>query len=104
MKVHERSILIRVRDSRSCWHWICRTQPTAKWLEVERHCVGRWRKLRQVSVDASLVIELNEPRTVLRRSIIDDFRDPHRSGCLEYFSPQQVVQVIVIGSQSSRKL
>jgi transposase len=74
----------------------------AEQLGVERHCVGRWRKRWQDSVDALLAIELNEPRAVLRRTIIDDLRDAHRSGCPDKFLPEQVAQVILIGSQSPR--
>ena len=72
----------------------------AELLGVERHSVGRWRKRWQDSVDALLALELNEPRAVLRRTIIDVFRDAHRSGCAGKFSSVQIAQVILIGSQS----
>lgn len=72
----------------------------AKTLGVERHCVGRWRKRWQDSVDALLTIELNEPHAVLRQTIIDVFRDAHRSGSPGKFTAEQIAHVILIGSQS----
>ena len=52
----------------------------AELLDVERHCVGRWRRRWQESFDAILSIEMNEPQAVLERAIIDTLRDAHRSG------------------------
>jgi transposase len=66
----------------------------AEILCVERHCVGRWRKRWQASVDALLSIEMSEPRACLERAIIDVLRDAHRSGSPGKFSAEQVVQVI----------
>jgi transposase len=74
----------------------------AEVLGIERHCVGRWRKRWQDSVDALLDVELNEPRAVLRHTIIDVLRDAHRSGNPGKFTAEQIAHVISIGSQSPR--
>lgn len=71
-------------------------------LDLERHCVGRWRKRWQESVDALLSIEMNEPTAALRRAIIDVLRDAHRRGRAAKFSGEQVAQVISLASQSPR--
>jgi len=71
-------------------------------LGIERHCVGRWRRRWQDSVEALLSIELNEPRAALRRAMIDVFRDAHRSGCPGEFSAEQIAKIISLGSQSPR--
>lgn len=52
----------------------------AKQLNVERHCVGKWRRRWQSSVDALLAIEMNETHAALRRAIEDTLQDAHRSG------------------------
>lgn len=74
----------------------------AETLGFERHCVGRWRKRWQESVDALLAIELNERPAVLRHTIIDVLRDAHRSGNPGKFTAEQIAHVILIGSQSPR--
>ncbi len=71
-------------------------------LDLERHCVGRWRIRWQQSVEALLSIEINEPTAELRRAIIDVLCDAHRSGRAAKFSTQQVAQVISLASQSPR--
>lgn len=71
-------------------------------LHCERHCVGRWRKRWQQSVEALLSIEMNERTAVLRRAIIDVLCDAPRSGRSAQFSAQQVAQVISLASQSPR--
>ena len=71
-------------------------------LELERHCVGRWRKRWQESVEALLSIEMNEPTAALRRAIIDVLRDAPRRGCPAKFSAEQIAQIISLASQSPR--
>lgn len=71
-------------------------------LDLERHCVGRWRKRWQESVEALLSIEMNEPTAALRRAIIDVLCDAHRSGRPAKFTAEQVAQVISLASHSPR--
>lgn len=97
----EDSIVIRAKMILLAYEKKQNTQ-IAKILGVERHCVGRWRKRWQDSVDALLAIELNEPHAVLRQTIIDVFRDAHRSGSPGKFTAEQIAHVILIGSQSPR--
>ncbi len=74
----------------------------AELLDVERHCVGRWRRRWQESFDAILSIEMNEPQAVLERAIIDTLRDAHRSGSPGRFSAEQIVQLIAIACEDPR--
>ena len=74
----------------------------AELLDVERHCVGRWRRRWQESFDAILSIEMNEPQAVLERAIIDTLRDSHRSGSPGRFSAEQIVQLIAIACEDPR--
>ena len=74
----------------------------AEMVGAERHSVGRWRKRWQDSVDALLSIEMNEPRAVLERSIVDVLRDAHRSGSPGTFSAEQVVQIVATACETPR--
>ena len=51
----------------------------AELVDVERHCVGRWRNRWQDSFDALLAIEINESQAALERAIVDVLDDAHRS-------------------------
>lgn len=74
----------------------------AELVGCERHCVGRWRKRWQDSWNALLAIEMNEPRAVLERAIIDTLRDAHRSGAPTKFSAEQVVQLVSTACENPR--
>jgi transposase len=74
----------------------------AQKLNLERHCVGRWRRRWQLSFDALLAIEINETNAALRRSVIDVLSDAHRSGRPSTFSNEQLARVISMASQSPR--
>jgi transposase len=71
-------------------------------VNVERHCVGRWRRRWQASFDAVLSIEMNEPQAALERAIIDTLRDAHRSGSPGAFSAEQIVQLVSIACENPR--
>jgi len=74
----------------------------AQQLNVERHCVGKWRRRWQGSVDALLAIEMNEPQAALRRAVEDTLRDAHRSGRPTEFTDEQVAKVVAMASRSPR--
>jgi len=74
----------------------------AELVDVERHCVGRWRKRWQDSFDAILAIQMNESQAALERAIIDTLRDAHRSGSPGRFSAEQMVQLISIACENPR--
>ena len=74
----------------------------AEQVGCERHCVGRWRKRWQDSWEGLLAIEMNEPRAVLERAIIDTLRDAHRSGAPTKFSAEQVVQLVSTACENPR--
>lgn len=74
----------------------------AQQLNVERHCVGKWRRRWQSSVDALLAIEMNEPHAALRRAIEDTLQDAHRSGRPAEFTDEQVAKVVAMASRSPR--
>ena len=69
---------------------------------ASRHCVGRWRRRWRDSYEALLSIEMNEPRAVLERAIMDVLRDAHRSGAPCKFSPEQVVQLVSMACEDPR--
>ena len=100
-KMLEQSIIIRAKIILLAFDKLQNSQ-IAESLCLERHCVGRWRKRWQESVDALLAIELNEPPAVLRTTIIDVLRDAYRSGSPGKFTADQIAQVILIGSQKPR--
>lgn len=75
----------------------------AEIVGAERRSVGRWRRRWQVSFEALLAIELNEPRAVLERAIIDVLRDAHRSGSPGKFSAEQIVELISIACEDPRQ-
>lgn len=75
----------------------------ARQLNVERHCVGRWRRRWQLSVEALLAIEMNEPSAALRRAVVDVLSDAHRSGRPGSFSNDQLAQIVSLASQSPRE-
>jgi transposase-like protein len=62
----------------------------AQKLNVERHCIGRWRRRWQLSFDALLAIEMHETHAALRRSVIDVLSDAHRNGRPSKFSNEQL--------------
>lgn len=70
--------------------------------ELERHCVGRWRKRWQDSFEALLTIQMNESLAAFDRAIEDVLRDAHRSGSPGKFSAEQIVQLISIACESPR--
>lgn len=74
----------------------------AETLNLDRHCVGRWRRRWQLSVDALLAIEMNETNAALRRAVIDVLSDAHRSGRPSTFSNEQLARIVSIASQSPR--
>lgn len=67
-----------------------------------RHAVGRWRRRWQESYHALLSIQLNEPRAVLVRAIMDVLRDAHRSGSPCKFSAEQVIELVSIACEEPR--
>ncbi len=71
----------------------------AELVDVERHCVGRWRNRWQDSFDALLAIEINESQAALERAIVDVLDDAHRSGAPGKFSAYQVVQLVSIACE-----
>ena len=79
-----------------------RNSEIAELVGCERHCVGRWRKRWQDSWDALLAIEMNEPRAVLERAIVDTLRDAHRSGAPTKFTAEQVVQLVSTACEDPR--
>lgn len=89
----EKSILLRARIILLASQKLQNVQ-ISQLVDLGRHCVGRWRKRWQDSVDALLAIEMNEPRAVLERAIMDVLRDAHRSGAPGKFSAEQVVQIV----------
>ena len=97
----EKSILIRARIVLLAFENLQNIQ-IASMVGVERHCVGRWRKRWQDSTEALLAIEMNEPRAVLERSIVDVLRDAHRSGACCKFSADQVVQLVSMACENPR--
>lgn len=72
----------------------------AQQLDVEKHCVGKWRRRWQSSVDALPAIEMNEPHAALRRAVGDTLRDAHRSGRPTEFTDEQVAKVVSMASRS----
>ncbi len=74
----------------------------AEIVRAERHCVGRWRKRWQESVEALLSIEMNEPRAALERAIVDVLRDAYRSGSPGKFSAEQMVQIVATACEYPR--
>ena len=60
----EKSILIRARIILLAFEKLQNMQ-ISEIVGVERHCVGRWRKRWQDSVEALMPIEMSEPRAVL---------------------------------------
>lgn len=74
----------------------------AQLLEVERHCVGRWRRRWRDSFDAILAIEMNESQAALERAIVDTLRDAHRSGSPGKFAAKQIVQLISTACENPR--
>jgi len=97
----ENSILIRVHITLLA-HQKLQNIQIAEMINAGRHCIGRWRKRWQDSFDALLAIEMNEPRAVLERAIIDVLRDAHRSGAPCKFSAAQVVQLVSIACEDPR--
>ena len=97
----EKSILIRARIILLAFEKLQNMQ-ISEIVGVERHCVGRWRKRWQDSVEALLAIEMSEPRAVLERSIVDVLRDAHRSGSPGKFSAEQVVQIVATACETPR--
>ena len=97
----EKSILNRARMILLAYQKLQNIQ-IAEMVGAERHSVGRWRKRWQDSVDALLSIEMNEPRAVLERSIVDVLRDAHRSGSPGTFSAEQVVQIVATACETPR--
>ena len=74
----------------------------AQKLNLERRCVGRWRRRWQLSFDALLAIEMNETSASLRRSVVDVLSDAHRSGRPSTFSNEQFARIVSVASQSPR--
>ncbi len=74
----------------------------AELVDVQRHCVGRWRRRWQDSFDAILSIEMNESHAALERAMIDTLRDAHRSGSPGRFSAEQIVQLVSIACENPR--
>jgi transposase len=71
-------------------------------IGLERHCVGRWRRRWQESVERLLEIERKEPKAELERAIIDVLRDAPRSGSPGKFSAEQVAQVVATACKPPR--
>lgn len=67
-----------------------------------RHCVGRWRKRWQESVEALLAIELHEPKAALERAMIEVLHDAPRSGSPGKFSAEQVARIVATACESPR--
>ena len=97
----EKSILIRARIVLLA-HQKLQNIQIEEIVGVERHCVGRWRKRWQDSADALLAVEINEPRAVLERAIVDVLRDAHRSGSPGKFSAEQIVQIVATACEDPR--
>jgi len=75
----------------------------AEMTDTERHCVGRWRRRWQDSLDALLAIEMNESKAALQRAIEDTLRDAHRCGAPGKFQAEQIVQLVAIACESPRE-
>lgn len=71
-------------------------------LGLERHCVGRWRKRWQESVEALISIEVSERPAKLSQAIVNVLYDAHRCGCPGKFTRQQIAQIISVASKSPR--
>jgi len=97
----EKIILIRARMILLAYQKLQNIQ-IAEIVGTERHCVGRWRKRWQDSSEALLSIEMNEPRAVLERAIVDVLRDAHRPGSLGKFSAEQMVQIVATACEHPR--
>jgi len=97
----EKIILIRARMILLAYQKLQNIQ-IAEIVGTERHCVGRWRKRWQDSSEALLSIEMNEPRAVLERAIVDVLRDAHRPGSLGKFSAEQMIQIVATACEHPR--
>ena len=97
----EKSIILRVRIILLAYQKLQNNQ-IAEIVDVGRHCIGRWRRRWQDSFDALLAIEMNEPKAILERAIVDVFRDAHRSGAPCKFSAEQVVQLVSTACENPR--
>ena len=97
----EKSILIRARIVLLA-HQKLQNIQIGEIVDVGRHGVGRWRKRWQDSANALLAIEINEPRAVLERAIVDVLRDAHRSGSPGKFSAEQIVQIVATACEDPR--
>ena len=95
------SLVLRSRMILLAWERFNNTA-IAEQLEVERHCVGRWRKRWQQSFEALLSIQLNEPHSRLRQTIMDVLSDAYRSGAPGKFTSEQIVQLISLACESPR--
>ncbi|MGI9473648.1 MAG: transposase [Rubripirellula sp.] len=67
-----------------------------------RKQVGLWRRRWRDSYEALLAIQLQEPRAVLIRSIIEVLTDAARAGSVGKFTAEQVVQIIATACESPR--
>jgi transposase len=82
----------------------CSNQEIAEAMpwDVERRCVGRWRKRWQDSFEALLAIQLNEFPAAFERAVMDVLRDAHRSGAPGKFTAEQIVQLVSIACEPPR--
>lgn len=72
-------------------------------LNLERHCVGQWRRRWQDSYRALLEIEMRECTAGFERAISDVLRDSHRTGSRGKFSAEVVVQLASVACEPPRK-
>lgn len=97
----EKSIILRARIILLAYQKLQNNQ-IAEIVDLGRHCIGRWRRRWQDSFDALLAIEMNEPKAILERAIVDVLRDAHRSGAPCKFSAEQVVQLVSTACENPR--
>ena len=96
VRIVQRARMILMAFDRKC------NSEIAQALGFERHCVGRWRRRWQASVQALLAIEMNEPRAAFERAIEDVLRDAPRSGAPVTFDAQQIAQIVSTACESPR--
>lgn len=69
---------------------------------IGRHQVGLWRRRWQQSQQALLMVECNENRAELRRTIEDVLSDAPRSGSPGKFTAEEVVEVIAVACEDPK--